>query len=378
MLSYHVHIYDNLCKRFQMIKKNASLPIFNCFMAVGKKNYQNTILDIAEALKLSPATISRALNNHPYVKEKTRNDVVEMAAKLGYRRNHMASGLRSNRTRTIGLIIPRVSMFFHAEVITTIQNDLHKHGYSLIICQSNDSVSMERELAETLYSSRVDALIAACTLQTVDFSHFDKFIEHGTPVIFYDRVPVGDYKATVIKGNDFKGAYLATNHLIAAGCKRIAHISGPLTSNLYQDRAAGFLKAMEEHQLPVNPDWIFHQELTHSNAILAMQKMFAMGVGPDGLFADNDTSAIAAIEYAKEKGIVIPDALKVAGYSNDPRTAIITPAITSVEQFPNLVGRRIVETVIELLSNDEDGPTYKTEPVMIPVELISRKSTSTN
>lgn len=361
-----------------MIEKNASLPIFNCYMAVGKKNYQNTILDIAEALKLSPATISRALNNHPYVKEKTRNDVVEMAAKLGYRRNHMASGLRSNRTRTIGLIIPRVSMFFHAEVITTIQNDLHKHGYSLIICQSNDSVSMERELAETLYSSRVDALIAACTLQTVDFSHFDKFVEHGTPVIFYDRVPVADYKATLIKGNDFKGAYLATTHLINAGCKNIAHISGPLTSNLYQDRAAGFLKAMEEHELPVNPDWVFHQELTHHHALASMQQMFAGPTVPDGVFADNDTSAIAAIEYAKEKGIVVPDALKVAGYSNDPRTAIITPAITSVEQFPNLVGRRIVETVVELLSNDEDGPTYKTEPVMIPVELIARKSTSTN
>ena len=353
-----------------------SLPNIYGFMATGKKNYQHTILDIAEALKLSPATISRALNNHPYVKEKTRSDVVEMAAKLGYRRNQMASGLRSNRTRTVGLIVPRVSMFFHAEVITTIQNDLHKHGYSLIICQSNDSVSMERELAETLYSSRVDALIAACTLQTVDFSHFDKFIEHGTPVIFYDRVPVQQYKATLIKGDDFKGAYLATSHLIAAGCKKIAHISGPLTSNLYQDRAAGFLKAMEAHQLPVKEEWIFHQELTHGNALFALQQLFETAVVPDGVFADNDTSAIAAIEYAKEKGIAIPETLKIAGYSNDPRTAIITPAVTSVEQFPNLVGKRIVETLIELLNGDAEGPAYKVEPLIIPVELITRMSTS--
>jgi DNA-binding LacI/PurR family transcriptional regulator len=346
-------------------------------MAAGKKTYQNTILDIAEALKLSPATISRALNNHPYVKEKTRKDVVEMAAKLGYRRNHMASGLRSNKTRTVGLIIPRVSMFFHAEVITTIQNDLHKHGYNLIICQSNDSVNMERELAETLYASRVDALIAACTLQTIDFGHFDKFVEHGTPVIFYDRVPVKSYKATLIKGDDFKGAYQVTRHLIAAGCKNIAHISGPLSSNLYQDRAAGFIKAMEEHALPVNPDWIFHQELTPENALLAMEKMFAAAAVPDALFADNDTTAIAAVEFAKTKGIALPSALKIAGYSNDPRTAIITPAITSVEQFPNLVGKRIVETLVDLLDSGEEGQSYKTEPVVIPVELISRMSTST-
>ena len=347
-------------------------------MATGKKTYQNTILDIAEALKLSPATISRALNNHPYVKEKTRNDVVEMAAKLGYRRNHMASGLRSNRTHTVGLIIPRVSMFFHAEVITTIQNDLHKHGYNLIICQSNDSVRMERELTETLYASRVDALIAACTLQTIDFGHFDKFVEHDTPVIFYDRVPVNPYKATLIKGDDFHGAYAAASHLITAGCKKIAHISGPLTSNLYQDRASGFLKAMEEQGLAVNQDWIFHQELSHENAIKAMQKLFETAEVPDGLFADNDTTAIAAIEFAKTAGIAIPEQLKIVGYSNDPRTAIISPAVTSVEQFPNLVGKRIVETLVDLLAPDYEGAIYKTEPVIIPVELISRRSTSTD
>lgn len=346
-------------------------------MSKGKKNYQNTILDIAGALKLSPATISRALNNHPYVKEKTRNDVMEMAAKLGYRRNQMASGLRSNKTRTIGMIIPRVAMFFHAEVITTVQNDLHKHGYSLIICQSNDSVSMERELTETLYASRVDALIAACTLQTVDFSHFDKFVDQHTPVIFYDRVPVENYKATFIKGSDFEGAYQATSHLINAGCRRIAHISGPLTSNLYQARAAGFLKAMEEHDLPVKEDWIFHQELTQENAMLAMQQLFDGSAKPDGLFADNDTSAIAAIAYAKQQGIAVPEELKVAGYSNDPRTALITPSVTSVEQFPNLVGRRIVEAVVELLTQDTDGLTYKTAPVIIPIELITRASTGT-
>lgn len=345
-------------------------------MATGKKTYQNTILDIAEALKLSPATISRALNNHPYVKEKTRNDVMEMATKLGYRRNHMASGLRSNTTRTVGLIVPRVSMFFHAEVITTIQNDLHKHGYALIICQSNDSLSMERELTETLYASRVDALIAACTLQTVDFSHFDKFVDHNTPVIFYDRVPVESYRATLVKGDDFNGAYMATRHLIDAGCKRIAHISGPLTSNLYQDRAAGFSQAMKDHNLTVEPVLVFHQELTHENALKAMHQLFSGKTGPDALFADNDTSAIAAIGYAKEKGIAVPDKLKIAGYSNDPRTAIITPSVTSVEQFPHLVGKRIVETLIDLLKDETEDSIYKTEPLIIPVELISRASTT--
>ncbi|WP_316789527.1 LacI family DNA-binding transcriptional regulator [Pedobacter frigoris] len=342
-------------------------------MANEKKVQQNTILDIAEALKLSPATISRALNNHPHVKEKTKSDVLKMAAQLGYRRNNMASGLRSNKTYTVGLIVPRISMFFHAEVITTIQNGLHKHGYNLIICQSNDSVTMEKELTEILFSSRVDALIAACTLFTTDFSHFDKLLENGTPVYFYDRVPLHDLGATIIKGDDFRGGYMATSHLIETGCRKIAHISGPLTSNLYQNRSSGFIKAMEQHQIPVNEDWIFHQELTQNNAREAMRKLFEGDIVPDGIFTDNDSSAIAALEYAKEIGLNVPVDLKIVGYSNDPRTSIINPSITTVEQFPADFGKKIVEVLIDSLKNPNE--ITKTAPIIIPIQLIRRMST---
>lgn len=342
-------------------------------MSIQKKVQQNTILDIAEALKLSPATISRALNNHPHVKETTKNDILKMAAKLGYRRNNMASGLRSNKTYTIGLIVPRISMFFHAEVITTIQNGLHKHGYNLIICQSNDALSTEKELTEILFSSRVDALIAACTLYTTDFSHFDKLLQNGTPVVFYDRVPLSETGATIIKGDDFRGGYLGASHLIETGCKKIAHISGPLTSNLYRDRSAGFLNALEKHSLPVLKHWIFHQELTHSNAREAMKKMFNADLVPDGLFTDNDSSAIAALEYARETGINVPADLKIVGYSNDPRTAIITPAITTIEQFPNEVGKKIVEVLTDTLKYSTTDSIAS--PITIPVQLIRRMST---
>lgn len=343
-------------------------------MANEKKGQQNTILDIAAALKLSPATISRALNDHPYVKEKTKNDVLSMAAQLGYRRNNMASGLRSNKTHTIGLIVPRISMFFQAEVTTAIQNHLHKYGYNLIICQSNDSVAMEKELTEIMLSSRVDALIAACTLFTTDFAHFNNLIEHGIPVVFYDRVPVEKMDASIIKGDDFKGGQLGASHLITAGCKRIAHISGPLTCNLYQDRSAGFLQEMQQHNVPVNEDWIFHQELTQANAYEAMKKLFEGEIVPDGLFTDNDSSAIAALEFAKEKGINVPADLKIIGYSNDPRASIITPSITTIEQFPAEVGKRVVEVLMELLKGGNDAQT-RTEPVVMPVQLVKRMST---
>ena len=174
-------------------------------MSKKEKNTDNTILDIAEALKLSPSTISRALNNGTYVKAETKKRVMDMAVKLGYRRNLMASGLRSNKTNTIGLIVPRISMSFHAAVLTTIQTEFHTSGYNLIISQSNDCLNLEKELANTMFSSRVDALIVACTLHTEDFSHFDIFTENNIPLFFYDRVPNVPYDATIIRGDDFRG-----------------------------------------------------------------------------------------------------------------------------------------------------------------------------
>ncbi|MES2457950.1 MAG: LacI family DNA-binding transcriptional regulator [Bacteroidota bacterium] len=345
-------------------------------MAKNKRAQQNTILDIADALKLSAATVSRALNGQIHVKEKTRNDVLKMAEKLGYRRNQMASGLRSNKTYTVGLIVPRISMFFHAEVITTIQNNLHKHGYNLMICQSNDEISMEKELTEILFSSRVDALIVACTLFTTDFSPFHKFLESDVPVFFYDRVPLNVQGARIVRGDDQRGGYLAVSHLIETGCKNIAHISGPLSCNLYQDRSAGFYRAMEQHGLPVNENWIFHQELTPANAREAMRRLFESKDVPDGLCTDNDSSAIAALEYAREIGLHVPKDLKIIGYSNDPRTSIITPSITTIEQFPNQVGKKIVDELIELLRNEKSiSDIADAPPVIIPIELIRRMST---
>jgi DNA-binding LacI/PurR family transcriptional regulator len=342
-----------------------------------KKQQDNTILDIAEALQLSPATISRALNNGTYVKAETKKRVLDMAEKLGYRRNLMASSLRSNKTQTIGLMVPRISMFFHAEVITTIQNELYKLGYNLIICQSNDSLQLEKELANIMFSSRVDALIVACTLQTEDFSHFDVFVNNNIPLVFYDRVPTKPYKATIVKGDDFRGGYLATQHLLELGCKNLGHISGPLVSNLYIDRSKGFRKAMEQFKIPVNEDLVFYHELTHENARRAMGKMFEGKNKPDAVFASNDVSAIAVLEFAREHNIAVPEDLKIVGYSNDSRTEIIRPSITTVEQFPAVVGVKVVEELMKKLTDkmNEVEVSVHDNVTTIPVQLIRRMST---
>lgn len=344
-------------------------------MTKAKHTKKNSIQELARALQLSPATISRVLNNHPHVHKTTRKKVMAMVEKVGYMRNVMASGLRTNKTNTIGLIVPRFSMFMHTEVITTVQNGLHEHGYNLIICQSNDSVELEKDLARTLYASRVDAVIAACTLFTNDFSHFDILTENNIPIVFYDRVPVQPYPACIIKGDDFRGAYLAASHLVQLGSKRIAYISGPLSCNIYIDRYAGFEKALSQNNIPVRKDWIVYHELTADNARKSLHRLFSKAPFPDAILCANDLTALTALDFAKEKGIAIPGELRIVGYSNDPRSSIVTPSITTVEQFPARIGKVIVTELLQILKNGMRQVAIDAEPVITPIELIRRMST---
>jgi LacI family transcriptional regulator len=329
---------------------------------------------IAETLQVSPATVSRVLNNNPHVKEHTRAKVMALVEELGFRKNMMASRLRSNKTHTVGLIVPRISMYVHAEIITTIQNELHRFGYSLLLSQSNDSIDMEKELVRTLYASRVDAVIVACTLYTSDFSHFDILKHSHIPIIFYDRVPKESPGAVIIKGDDFRGGYLAGKHLIDLGCKRIAHITGPTICNLYTDRLAGFNKALELSSIELNEAYVFYQELNADNARRAMHTLFSTEPYPDAVFAANDVTALTVLAFAKERGISVPGELKIVGYSNDPRSAIISPSITTIDQFPATIGKVISEETIKILKSAEPN-LLEIKPIITPVELIRRMST---
>ncbi|SEK38816.1 LacI family DNA-binding transcriptional regulator [Parapedobacter koreensis] len=345
-------------------------------MTPKKPKSENSIVDVAKALGISPATVSRALNNNSRISEATRTRVKEKAAEMGYRHNSMASSLRNRRSNTIGLIVPRISMYFHAFFITSLQRQLQTAGYNLMICQSNDSVDVEKELANTLYSARVDALVVSLALYTEHIGHFDGFLRQGIPLVFYDRVPTLRTQAYVIKGDDYRGGLLAGNHLIQAGCKRVAYISGPLSCSIYQERTRGFIDSLTKYGVPFREEWTYYHELTVENAWSSLRRLFAGDVIPDGLFAANDTTAIAAVAFARERGIRIPEDLKIIGYSNDPRTAIITPAITSIEQYPNEMADKVAETLINALQHR--GPSSSIvvgEPLVCPVDLVRRMTT---
>lgn len=331
----------------------------------------STIIDIAKALNVSPSTVSRALKDHPYISQATKDRVKKMANKLGYHRNTLAAGLRNRHSNTIGLIVPRISMYFQSAVITAIQNTVHQSGFNLIICQSNESVELEAELVNVLYGSRVEGLIVSSTMYTTDFSHFRVFSENKIPLVFYDRVPK-QFPAQIIRGDDFKGGYMGGKYLSAQGCREIAFINGVLSCNLYQDRLAGLQAALKEEKIRFKKKWTFSQELTVANAQKACRRIFAKQPFPDAIFCANDTTAIATHQIAHKLGLKIPKDLKILGYSNDPRSEIISPAISSIEQFPAEMGIKTANALLRLIR--EKNRSNKLTEIVTPVELVIRES----
>jgi LacI family transcriptional regulator len=339
---------------------------------VKERTSKITIYDIARSLNLSASTVSRALQNNPLINQETREKVKEAALEMGYVPNWIASSLRKKKSNILGLIVPRTSMYFQSTAISGIQHDAHKYGFSIVIGQSDDTVEMEKELVQTFFSLRVDGLLAVSSMFTTTYEHFSSFIRNNIPLVFYDRVPT-DFTGYTITGDDFKGGYLATAHLINQGCKRIAIFSGMLTCNLYQQRLSGYKTALAEHNIPFDEGLLYVHNLTSEAATIAAQELLSSSVLPDGLFAANDTSAVAFIQEAKRHDIKIPEQIKVVGYSNDQSSRIITPSLTTIEQSGYKMGQKAVETIVQLINSKETKEITKN--FVFPVELIPREST---
>ena len=216
-----------------------------------KKHPEITIHHLAEVLKISASTVSRALSDNKRISEKTRKKVQEKALEMGYRPNVLAANLRSKRSMTIGVVVPRIDRHFFSSAISGIEDYAWTKGFNVIISQSNDLLFKEANCVRTLFNNRVDGIIISISMQTNEDKHLKLFSDKNIPILFFDR-----YCPTIesdrILVDDYNSGYKITRHLIERGCKRIAHIAGPELLNIYKNRKEGYLKALEEVEiLPV-------------------------------------------------------------------------------------------------------------------------------
>ena len=224
------------------------------------KGKEVTIYDIATALNISIATVSRALKDDPVVSKKTEKKIFDLAEEMGYRTNHFARNLRQKQTNTIGIIVHELNSNFITSVLAGVEKVTAEAGYDLIIAHSSESYIKEIANAKNLFHKRVDGLIASLSFDTKNLDHFKPFIEKGVPVIFFDRVEQ-DGNNTVVIIDNAKCGYQATQHLIEQGCRRIVHITSSLKRNVYSQRYKGYQDALFDNGIALDENLLIINDL---------------------------------------------------------------------------------------------------------------------
>ncbi|MET0392255.1 MAG: LacI family DNA-binding transcriptional regulator [Chitinophagaceae bacterium] len=335
-------------------------------------HHKATIADIAKELNTTPATVSRALNNHPRISEETKRSVQQAASRLNYKRNKVASSLRSGKTHLIGVIIPSAEINFFGSVVHGIESVANLQGYNVLLYQSNESRESEEKGLESFLSARVDGILISIAKDTMDYSHLQQIKSRGVPIVFFDRAN-DDLGIDSVVIDDYKGAFLATQHLIAQGYRRIAHIAGPQHLKNFYDRLKGYLGALQAHKIKPDPSLIYHGNVSIDSGREGARFLLAQGNKPDAIFAAEDFTALGVISALKEQGIRMPEQVGVIGFANELFGEHITPRLSTVDQQTIQMGRSALELLVELIGKKESGGHRQQKVVLEPL-LICRDS----
>jgi len=329
-----------------------------------------TIKDIAKKLGLSTSTVSRAITGSSEISAKTKEAVLETARSLDYQPNTLAQSLKKKHTNIFGVVIPETINRFFSRAIAGIQDVAFKNGYNIMSCQSNETTSLEQKNTQALINARVDGLIVSVASETQNFSHFEKLIDKGIPIVFFDRVVDGIDAPKVLIDN-YEAAFKATSHLIQMGCKRIARINGPTHLNNAYWRLKGYIDALQHHNLPIDDDLIILTSYNRRDDAENMVKhLLGLSQPPDGIFAINDECAMQLIHILHKKGYRVPDDIAFVGFNNDVFSPYIIPPLTTIDVPAFKLGQISARILLEMQNDEELLP----EKRIVPSRLVIRES----
>jgi LacI family transcriptional regulator len=338
---------------------------------MAKSNKRISIHDLATELGLSVSTISRALNNATDVSEATKAQVWALAEKLHYQPNSMAASLRSGRSNMLGVIVPHINGAFFPAVVHGIERLASQAGFNVMICQSSEEVAREKKHINALLKAQVDGVLVSMSSTTREFEHFEQVRRKGIPLVFFDRMPeLPDVCGVVV--DDYRGAYQVVEHLIAQGCRRIAHLAGPQHLNITFNRHQAYHDALLAHGLPYEKELVVTLANSRENGgATAMQQLLDGNARPDAVFSAYDFAAAGAMRVLEERGIRVPEDIALAGFSNEPFTTMIKPQLTSVDQRGEMMGEAAVQLFLQLQKRTD---TFTGQRIVLKPKLMIRGS----
>ncbi len=337
-------------------------------------SYKTTIADIAKELNTTTATVSRALSNHPRISDETKKSVSLAAIRLNYKRNGVASSLRLGKTHLIGVIIPSAEINFFGSVVHGIESIANLNGYNVLLYQSNESGEYEEKGIETFLSARVDGILVSLAKGTVDYSHFEQIKKRKIPIVLFDRSK-DDLGIDSVEINDYKGAYIATEHLVSNGYKRIAHITGPVHLKNFSERVRGYKEALQANNLDADESYIYNGNVSIESGRDGARYLLSLPNPPDAIFATEDFTALGVMKELKERSIKVPAEFGIVGFANEQFGEHITPTLSTVDQQTILMGESALKLLIKLIEKREGTGEIKQKIVLEP-KLICRDSSN--
>ena len=333
-----------------------------------------TMKDIAREFGISVATVSRALKDSPRISEERRREIQRYAREHNFYPNAIGEALRHSRVmpiRIIGVIVPEFTHYYFSSILTGIEETAAARGYRIMVALSGEQYEREAEICDNFHRQKVCGVIVSQAKDTKNYDHYQKLINAGIPMVFYDRICTGVNASRVVV-DDYMGAFNAVTYLIESGCKRIAFYSSPLQLEISKNRFNGYKDALLKHGIQVDESIV---ELCDNRAAAEelTPRLMAMDNPPDGYFAVNDDTAIGILYTLKRAGIRVPEDVQICGFTNGQRAVACDPMLTTVEQR----GHRVGEEAATILMDKVEGlsPMDKIEKRVVRTRLVVRGTT---
>lgn len=327
-----------------------------------------TIKDLAQASGLSPSTVSRALNDHPRISQKTKKKVLKLARSMGYTPNLLARGLVTRTSFLLGLLVYDFRNPFYAELTRAIQDTAEEHGYWIIQSSTDDDPDKARLIVDSMMRVGVEGLIfASCQLED---PLVEGLLERGFPVVLANRRLHEDRGNFVVMDNVY-GAYLVVSHLIRLGYRRIAMIQGPRGVSTGADRYQGYLEAMREKGLEVDQELVkeglfFSQEAGYN----LTRRLMMLSPPPQAIFCGDDYMALGAMKALGEMELHVPADVALVGFDDAEISSHPQIQLTTVSQDAQGMGRQATRILLQGL----EGKLAEPQHVLLEPHLIIRES----
>ncbi len=331
-----------------------------------------TLRDVARLAGVHPGTVSRALNDQTraLVNERTARRVLDAAAELGYRPNPIARGLRTNRSNTIGVLVPDLMNPLFAAVVRGIEDGLREAGYTPLIANTDNDTERERVAYEAMSARQVDGFIAATAPR--DHWLLADQVRSGVKVVLVNRRMDSD-AIPAVTGDDHEGVRLAVEHLDGLGHRGIAHIAGSQTLYTGWSRHQGFLDAMRGRSLEVDPELVvFSEAFTEREGARCCGELLDRGRDFTAIVAGNDLLALGCYDALEDRGLRCPDDVSVVGYNDMPFVDRFNPPLTTIRVPHYELGATAAGLMLEQLEEIEVAPRQ----LLLPPEIVIRGSTA--